>query len=143
MASEQFVEDRAKSIDICGTAGRRVVTYRLFRCHVARRPHYLLRARDSAPMLDQSGEAKIGKVRFAVCVQQNISRLDVSMQDAVFMCVVNSASDFRDELCRLSGRYRPATGDLVEMISFDEPHAEVVRPLALADFVYRDDPRVI
>src|SRR5439155_1071851 len=40
MASEQFVEYRAKSIDICGLANGRVVTYCLFRRHVAGRAHY-------------------------------------------------------------------------------------------------------
>ena len=65
------------------------------------------------------------------------------MQNAVFMCVVHSARDFNDELCRLPHRYRTATDYFVETISFDEPHAEVVSAVALTDFVDRDDPWVI
>jgi hypothetical protein len=51
--------------------------------------------------------------------------------------------DFRDELCCLSGRHRPATDYFVEIIAFDEPHAEVVRAVALTDFVDLNDPGVI
>src|SRR5262249_22655890 len=59
------------------------------------------------------------------------------------MCVVHSAGDFRDELCRLPGRDRPATNYFVEPIAFDESHAEVARTLALADFVNWNDPSMI
>ena len=38
--SKQFVEYRAKSIDICRPADGRVVTYCLLRRHVAGRAHY-------------------------------------------------------------------------------------------------------
>jgi acetylglutamate kinase len=82
-------------------------------------------------------------VWFAVCVQQNVSRLDVSVQNAVFMCVVHGARDFRDELCSLLDRYQTATHYVVEIIAFDEPHAEVVRAVAFTDFVDWHDSRVI
>ena len=46
--------------------------------------------------LDQSGQAKIGQMRFAFCIEQNVSRLDVAMQNAVLMRVVNGARDLGD-----------------------------------------------
>ena len=143
MASEQFVENRAESVDICGAADSCIVTDRLLGRHVTGRSHYLLRARDGAPMFHQPGEAEISQVRFAVSVQQNISWLDVSMQNAVFVCVVHSAGDFRDEFCCLPGRYRTMIDDFVEPISFNKPHAEVARPIALANLVDGNDPRII
>src|SRR5205085_10953064 len=94
MASEQFVENRAESVDICGAADSCIVTDRLLGRHVTGRSHYLLRARDGAPMFHQPGEAEISQVRFAVSVQQNISWLDVSMQNAVFVCVCTVRATF-------------------------------------------------
>ena len=35
-------------------------------------------------------------MRFAFCIEQNVSRFDVTMQNAVFMRVMNSARDLRD-----------------------------------------------
>jgi hypothetical protein len=56
---------------------------------------------------------------------------------------VHSAGDFRDDLCCLPDRYRPAADYFVEMTSFDEPHTEVARAIAFADFVDGNDPRMI
>ena len=48
MAGEQLVEDRAKSIDICGVADGCVVSGSLFRRHVTGCAHHVQRARDRA-----------------------------------------------------------------------------------------------
>jgi hypothetical protein len=82
-------------------------------------------------------------VWFAIRVQQNISGLDVSVQNAVFVCVVHRAGDFHHELCCLPRRYRTATDYFVEAISFNEPHAEVIRAIALANLVDGNNPRMI
>jgi hypothetical protein len=82
-------------------------------------------------------------MRFAVCIKQNISRLDVSVQNAVFMCVVHSASHFHDEFHCLPHRCRPATDYFVELASFDKSHAEVACAIALADLVDGNDLRMI
>ena len=52
--------------------------------------------RDTAFRFDQSGKAEIGQMRFAFCIEQNVSRFDVPMQNSVFMRVMNSARDLRD-----------------------------------------------
>ena len=43
---------------------------------------------------------------------------------------------------RRSGN-RPAPDELIELTAFLEFHAEVAGPVALADFVDRDDPRML
>ena len=35
-------------------------------------------------------------MRFAFCIEQNVPRLDVAMQNAVLVRVMNSARDLRD-----------------------------------------------
>ena len=44
------------------------------------------------------GQSEIGQMRFAFCIQQNVSRLDVSMQNAVFMRVMHGARDLGDQV---------------------------------------------
>src|SRR5438094_1298160 len=96
LTCQQLVKYCAKSIDICDVADTRVVSHCLFWRHVTGRAQNFQRVRDGALTLDQSRQAKISEVRFAFCIQQNVSRLDVSMKDAVFMREVHSPCDLRD-----------------------------------------------
>ena len=45
-------------------------------------------------------------MRFAFGIDENVARLDVAMQDAVFMRVVNRARQFRDEFRCMADRDR-------------------------------------
>ena len=71
-------------------------TGRLFRRHVAGRAQHLHRARNGALCLDQSRQTEIGEMRFAFCIQQNVSRLDVAMKNPVLMRVMDGAGDLGD-----------------------------------------------
>src|SRR5262249_37361519 len=88
-------------------------------------------------------ETKIGQVRFAFCIQQNVSRFDVAMEDSVFMRVMNSARDLCDELHRLPDRHRSSPNDFVELSAFDEFHAEVAGAIPLIHFVNGDNAWMI
>ena len=143
MTSEQLVKHCAKSIDVCGAADGRVVSDSLFRRHVTGRAQDFQRARDRAFRFDQSGQSEIGQMRFAFSIEQNVSRLDVAMQNAVLVRVMNSARHFRNEFRRAPDRHRLAPGDFIKLAAFDELHAEVARAIALADFVNRNDAGMI
>src|SRR5262245_48362787 len=80
---------------------------------------------------------------FASGIEQNISRLDIAMQNAIFMRVMHSARDFGHQFHRLPDRHRCALDHLVKLAAFDELHTEVARALVLTDFVDRDDARMI
>src|SRR6266566_3654553 len=82
-------------------------------------------------------------MRFAVCIQQNVSRFDVSMQNAVFMCVMDRASYLRDELRRLANRHRPTTDHFVQLSAFDKLHAEIALTIPLAYFVDGNDAGMV
>src|SRR6266480_604459 len=82
-------------------------------------------------------------MRFALYVEQNVSGLNVSMQDAVFVRVMHCARHFRDEFRRLSDRHRRAPDYFVKLTAFDELHAEITRAVALAHFVNGNDRRMI
>ena len=78
-------------------------------------------------------------MRFAFCIEQNVPRFDVAMQNAVFMRVMNRAGDLRDQFRRLPDRHRRPPDDFVKLTSFNKLHAEVARAITLADFVDRND----
>ena len=89
MPGQQLVEDGAKSINICRVGELRIVSHCLFRRHVTGRAQHFHRARDRALSLDQSRQTKIGQMRFAFLIEQNVSRFDVTMKDAVLVRVMN------------------------------------------------------
>src|SRR6266436_478628 len=78
-------------------------------------------------------------MRFAFRIEQDVSRLDITMQNSMFMRVMNGACDVRDQLRRAPNRHRLAPGHFVELSAFDEFHAEVARAIALAYFVDSND----
>src|SRR5438270_13742205 len=78
-------------------------------------------------------------MRFALYIEQNVSRLNVSMQDAVFVCVVHGPRYLRDEFRRLSDRHRRAPDYFIKLTAFDKLHAEITRAIALTDFVDWND----
>src|SRR6266487_2619274 len=78
-------------------------------------------------------------MRFALCVQQNVSRFDITMQYAVFVRVMNSTCDVRDQFHRPPDRHWLAPSHFVKLAAFDELHAEVTRAIALADFMDWND----
>ncbi len=78
-------------------------------------------------------------MRFAFCVEQNVARFDVSMQNAVLMRVMNCAGQLGDQFRRMPDRHRLAPDYFVKLAAFDELHAEVAGAIALAHFVNRND----
>src|SRR5436305_13615647 len=82
-------------------------------------------------------------MRLAFCIEQNVSRLDVAMENSMFMRVMNRARYLRDEFRRLSDRHRLPFCHFVELSTFDGLHAEVARAVALTDFVDWNDTGVL
>ena len=82
-------------------------------------------------------------MRFAACVEQNVSRLDVAMEDSVFVRVVHRARHFGDYFRRLPHRYRRSAYDFVKLTPLDEFHAEIARSITLAHFIDGNDTKVI
>src|SRR4030095_6156007 len=99
--------------------------------------------RNTALRFDQSRKTKIGKVRFAFCVQQNVSWFDVSMKNAVLMGIGNRAGQLGDHFRCVTDRYRFARRHGIELSTVHQSHAEVTGAVALSDFVNRDDARMV
>ena len=78
-------------------------------------------------------------MRFAFLIKQNVTRLDVAMQDTVLMRIVDRACQLRDEFRCATDRHRLAPGHFIKLAALDEVHAEVAVTVALADFVNWDN----
>ena len=65
------------------------------------------------------------------------------MQNAVFVRVMNGARHLGNEFHRLPDRNRRVFNYFIKLTAFDELHAEVALPIALAHFVDGDDARMI
>src|SRR5439155_16058208 len=143
MISEQLVEHRTKSINIRGIAEFCVFTGSMLRRHVTGCAQRLTRARDCAFSFDQSRQAKVGQLRFAFCIEQNIPRFNISMQNPVFVRVMHSARDLCDQFRRLPDRYRRALDYLVKLTAFYELHAAVTSAFALAALVAWNYARIV
>src|SRR6266567_6099333 len=82
-------------------------------------------------------------MRFAFCIEQNIARLNVAMQDTVLMGVMKRARQLRDKFRRLANWHQLAPNDFIELAAFDKFHAEVTSAVTFPDFVNRNDARIV
>src|SRR4029077_8203686 len=78
-------------------------------------------------------------MRLPFCIEQNVTRLDIAMENSMFMRVMDNACDLRNEFHRAPNRHRLAPDHFIQLSAFDEFHAEVARTIALADFVDWND----
>ena len=143
MASKQMVKHRAQSIHVCCGCELAAIAQRLFRRHVTRRAQRFNCAGDSALSFSQPRQAEVGKVRFTFCIDQNVSWLNVSMENAALMRVMHSARELGNQFRCAADRHRFAPNELVERAAFNQFHAEVARPTTLANFVNGNDVRII
>src|SRR6266699_2938318 len=82
-------------------------------------------------------------MRFASRVQQHVAGLDVSMQNAVFMRVMDGAGYLCDEFHRMPNRHRCVCYYFVKLAAFNKLHTEVAVAIAFAHLVDGHDGWVI
>src|SRR5262249_46083164 len=100
-ARRQIVKHCAKSVHIYATCKLGVVTCGLVWRPVNRCTHQFLRACGGVLRMLQSLVTNIGQMRFAACVEQKVSRLDVAMEDSVLVRMMDGARHLGDYFCRL------------------------------------------
>ena len=115
----------------------------LLRRHVARRSEHIERISDRAFLFDQARQSKVGQMRFAFSIQQDIPGFNVAMQNAALVCELDRVRDLDEQLDRAPRRHRIATNDFIKVTAFDELHAEIAGAVAFADFINGHDLRVL
>ncbi len=144
LAGEHLVEDHAQGIDV-GTVVDLQWVLDLLGGHVLRRAHDLSRAGERQVvrfLAHQLGDAEVGDLHLAAPVEQDVLGLDVSMDDAHVVGILQGVADLRDDGQRLRGRQLAVVQQTAEVYPVDELHEEVVEPVGLAEVVYRHDVRM-
>src|ERR1051326_87742 len=82
-------------------------------------------------------------MRHTICVYQDVTGLNISMQDAALMCIGNSSRQLDDQFRGAPIRYGLSLGDFIKSSAFYQLHAEVAGTVAFPDLMNRDDTWVI
>ncbi len=139
LAGQQGVEDRAQAVDVGRRGERSLLAPGLLGRHVRRRSHGIARVRQVALGLDPPGQAEVGDVGLAPLVDQDVRRLQVAVQDAPLVGVMNGLGDGGHQ----PGRGREIGGEvaqpLVQAAARDQLHAEEALARRLAHLVDRHD----
>ena len=143
-ARDRFVEQDAQRIDV------RPVVQRgqppgMLRTHAGRRAPDLSgrRLREAFLLTGHLREAEIGQVRLVVAVDQDILRLDVAMDDARLVGLVERQSNAADERRLLPDGDSAHPPPAQHRLALDELHGQVALAVDLAGFVDADDVRVL
>ena len=141
---QQFVQDRSQPVDIRPRRHLLCPTRRLFGRHVRRRAQHGARLRDRPLPRHQLRQPEIHQQRFPAFIQQHVRRLEIPMQDAPLMRMMDGARQLphqrrstlrREHQPRLSQRLR-------QRPARHQPHHQIVPTLDLPETVHRDDVRM-
>ena len=95
-AGQALVEDGAEAVNVGGGAQLLDAPGGLLGGHVARRAEDGAGARLLAVVVQPLGQAEVGDVRLVVLVDEDVRRLQIAVQDAVLVGVVDGAGDGLD-----------------------------------------------
>ena len=117
---------------------------RLFRRHVPRSAGRLAFGQTNVRfiLVHHLGDAEVGDLDPAVFVEQQVLRLDVAMDDAVGVRVLQRLADRRHDGQRLLRSETPGLHRLAQVHAVDEFHEQVVKPAGLAEVMDRHDVRM-
>ncbi len=140
-AGQKVVEDRPQAVDVGRCRDRPAVC--LLGCHVGRRAEHGAGSREAAALVDPLGQTEVCNQRAAVGVDQDIGRLQVAVDDASPVSVIDGASDVGQQTDRSAG-VGAKPGKLgSEAAAGEKSHAEVRLSEAPTDFVDRNDLRML
>ncbi len=148
-AGEQLVEDGAQAVNVRGGGQPLPGGAGLFRGHVRGRADDGLGLGQAAFLLEALGQAEVGELRIARAVQQHVGRLEVAVQDAALVGVMDGAGQGRHqagEACLLLiggpvplSRHLEFGEPASQAASFHELQGEVGLVVDLANVVDGDD----
>ena len=78
-----------------------------------------------------------------ILFDHHIARLDVSVDDSLLVCVLQSPGYVADDSSRAFGVEVAFAYELLEVFAFDIVHDHVVHGAFAADFMHTDDARVL
>ena len=139
---EEGVEDRPQGVDVDRRPGPLRVAAGLLRGHVTGGPEDQVRPGDPAVCVEHLGQAEVGDLGPAVVGQQDVRGLEVAVDDAQAVRVVDRPGQGLHQLGRLAGRQRGAVATIVETAAVDVLELQVGPAVVIAQVVDLDDRRV-
>ena len=141
-ADQELVQDGPEAVDVGRRPDLLAMPPGLLGGHVAGRPQDRPRLRQAAVLPDAPGQAEVGHVRLPLGIEQDIGRLQVAVQVAVPVRVVDRACHGRQEPRGREGIPDQAGDVPREAPAIDPLHGEVEAAPAV-DLVDRHDVRVV
>ena len=141
LPGQHLVEDDAQRVDV-GPVIDLQRPLHLLRGHVVQRAHHLPRPgqREVAGVAAQQlGQAEVGDLHAALAVQQDVLRLDVAVDDALLVGVLQGVADLRHDPQRLLRLQVAVAQQLPQVDAVHVLHDEVVEAAGLAEIVDGDD----
>jgi len=102
-----------------------------------------MRGGDAIVAIHPFGQAEIGDIGFAITVDQNVGRLQITMQNAALMSVVQGTSYLSHQAGCRSPIMPEKCQVLRERAAFYQLHGEVKKAIPFAHFINGNDVRVI
>ena len=142
-AGQQFVEDRTEPPDVGCRRQRRTMHLRLFRRHVARGAGDLFVV-DPDCLLKAACQAEVGDQRHAVLVDEEVARLEIQVQHAEPVGVVDGFGDGAQQPCRIVRRQSFIGGEQLRQASSAHQLHRVIRQAGVfAHLVHDHDVGVL
>ena len=95
--------------------------------------------REVAPRVDSPGQPEVGDVGFPLAVDQDIGRLQIAVEDAAPVGVIDGRGDGRDQPRRGREIGRELAEPPIQALPLDQLHAEESPARGMAHFVDRHD----
>ena len=96
---------------------------------------------DPAIRAQQFGDAEVRDLHPALLVQQDVLGLDVAVDDALLVGILERLADGRHDGQRLLGRELPGLQELPQVHPIHELHQQVIQAVGLAEVIDGDDVR--
>src|SRR5439155_20206072 len=137
-----MVENCAQSIHIAVPAHLAALRTGLLRRHEVRRTEHLAGHGNAGVTIEPLGQAKVRDARLIARVHEDVRWLEIAVQDALAVRVVNGFGGEPDVTRGFRGRQRTVAHELGEVLSLDVIHREVMLAVVDAHVVNGDDVRV-
>jgi hypothetical protein len=92
-----MIQDSAQPIDIDGRGQLPCFPGGLFRCHVVGRTKNRRGESKATVLIERFGQTEICDVRLTLQIHEDVRRLQITMQDAALMSVMNRAANFDEQ----------------------------------------------
>ncbi len=139
LAGEQLEEDHAEAVNIASAVGLVAFAARLLGGHVRRSAEHAAVDRERELAGVALGQAKIHDVRLAFEIDHHVARLEIAMDDALLVGIVQGAGDLSAKLGGLARGEALGREPVSERDAADKVADDVDRVLGASDFVNAHD----